>query len=334
MRKLELRYRTFDSLLADVEVDFPNYSLKGLVEPQQLIKIAKKVNKELGLRIYKTKETILNIDRNKAKLPDDFYVFNHGLICGEYTTNTIMPQGIHTEEIPFPTPTYKDQANIIDLCADPLYPTPVSSTCGGCGTCTTCQGQSIGVPGYNSLQPYGDPCVKPRVFMDCKGASWELIQIVQTQVRTYKTFLPLKLISSEGYFMENCPNIYARCNDEVWIKDGFLHSTMKYGTIYISYEGMMEDEEGNLLVLDHDLINDFYEYSLKERILENLWLNGEDVERKLALMTAKTRLAKLAAKSIVNTPDFEEMKKVFKTNRMAYNNRYVNMFKDYYHYRY
>ena len=50
-----LKYRTFDMLLADVQVDFQNMTLQNMIEPQQLIKVAKRVNYDLGLRIMSTK---------------------------------------------------------------------------------------------------------------------------------------------------------------------------------------------------------------------------------------------------------------------------------------
>ena len=51
----------------------------------------------------------------------------------------------------------------------------------------------------------------------------------------------------------------------------------------------MEDDEGNLLVPDHDRINEYYEYALKSRILENLYLNGEDVSQKMRLVEQRLR---------------------------------------------
>ena len=48
-----LRYRTFDQMLDDVQVDFQNLSLQNMIEPQQLIKVAKRVTYDLGLRILK-----------------------------------------------------------------------------------------------------------------------------------------------------------------------------------------------------------------------------------------------------------------------------------------
>lgn len=327
MAKTELKYRTFNQLLDDVMIDFTNYSLENLIEPQQLIKIAKYVSKDLGLKIYTPKETILELDRNRVKLPDDFYVFNSGLLCGEHTVNTIINQGTNMQEVPYPR--YKEVDKIIDTCGLELCPVEVAS-CGGCGTCEKCVTDIVVVPGYNPLKPYGDRCVKPRVFMDCKGTSWELIQIVGTQTRHYRHFLPLKLVSNQGHLvMKDCPNLRVHCDHHVWLRDGFLESNMRHGKIYLSYEGMLQDEDGNLLVLDHDSINQYYEYALKARILENMWINGEDTERKLAFVKQEVRLARINAWSIVRTPDFEEMQENFRMNRLRYNQRYVDMFKSY-----
>ena len=66
------KYRTFDQLLEDVMVDFQTYALEGMIEPAQLIKVATRVNYDLGLRIHRTKEIVLDIEHGKAKLPNDF----------------------------------------------------------------------------------------------------------------------------------------------------------------------------------------------------------------------------------------------------------------------
>ena len=66
------KYRTFDQLLEDVTVDFSTYALEGMIEPQQLIKVATRVNYDLGLRIHRTKEVVIDIEHNKGALPADF----------------------------------------------------------------------------------------------------------------------------------------------------------------------------------------------------------------------------------------------------------------------
>jgi len=71
-----LKYRSFDSLLEDVKTDLRSISTEGNIEPAQLIKVAMRVNYDLGLRIYKTKEKMLCVEDGRVRLPDDFYVMN------------------------------------------------------------------------------------------------------------------------------------------------------------------------------------------------------------------------------------------------------------------
>ena len=66
------KYRTFDQLLEDVSVDFSTYALEGMIEPKQLIKVATRGNYDRGLRIHRTKETVVEIEHGKAKLPTDY----------------------------------------------------------------------------------------------------------------------------------------------------------------------------------------------------------------------------------------------------------------------
>ena len=72
MANIELKYRTFDSLLSSVSSDLRVFSEEGMIEPAWLIKVARRVNYDLGLRIYQTKETIIDIENGYGKLPEDF----------------------------------------------------------------------------------------------------------------------------------------------------------------------------------------------------------------------------------------------------------------------
>ena len=101
------KYRTFDQLLEDVSVDFSTYALEGMIEPQQLIKVATRVNYDLGLRIHRTKETVLDIEHGKAKLPTDFAYLNYAFCCNSFTVNNTMPAGTtvdttYTKYVPDP----------------------------------------------------------------------------------------------------------------------------------------------------------------------------------------------------------------------------------------
>jgi hypothetical protein len=324
-----LRYKTFDQLLDEAMVDFQTYDLENFIEPQQLIKVAKRVNYDLGLRIFQTKEALLEVEKGFAKLPDNFYVLNFALICDSYTVENIMPQGTHIEERPI-IPTYQQAPPPVDFCA------PETVNCTKCNpnpcACSACEvvESPCSTATYNPLQPYGDACMKPRVFMDCKDNCYELIQIVQTQKRTYKRLAPVKVINNAQSIDCDCPNLYMNSEYKVWIKDNYIYGNFPTGKLYINYQGMMENDEGELLVPDHDLLNEYYEYALKQRILENLIMNDEVVSQaKIQLIEQRYREARNKALSVVNTPNFSELKQIWELNRKAQYGKYYNMFKSY-----
>jgi hypothetical protein len=319
-----LRYRTYEQMLNEVFVDFQNYNLQAYIEPHQLIKVVKRVNYDLGLRINQTIEAVLEVEKGRVRLPDNFYVLNFALICGDYTVQEAMPQGTHVEERII-SPTYKCQPSTIDTCTDPVFP---SQTCNSCGTCSTspcsCMQKDGGVP---SFAQQCMPC--PRVQLNCKGEQYELVQIINSQTRSYKFLMPLKMLANPQNIDCDCPNLYWTAQNTGWIKDNFLYTNFQEGKVYINYQGMMEDDNGNLLVPDHDLLNDYYEYAVKQRILENLIMNDQPVGQKMQIIEARYRESRNKALSLVNTPNFAELKKVFESNRKAMYGKYYDMFKSY-----
>jgi hypothetical protein len=310
-----LKYRTFDQLLEDVTIDLNTFALENMIEPQQLIKVVRKVNYQLGLRINQTKEVILDVTHKKVKLPDDFYTFNFALICGDFKEVVGydgLAGGTNMQEV-----RYSDWPNEVTSCG-----CPVDNTCclnGKEGICLT----------HNPEAPYGDTSIKPRVFLNCKGEAYELIQIINPGVvRQYRYLKPLRMKASQNIDCE-CPNLYYDTPDQGWIKDGFLNTTFETGKVYLNYQGDMTDDNGNLMVPDHELLNDYYEYALKQRIFENLFINGEDVAQRMQLIDVKLREARNNALSLVNTPNFKEMEKLWWTNRKAQYGKYYYMFMSY-----
>jgi len=323
-----LKYRTFDSLLEDIMVDFQTFSLENMLEPQSLIKVATRVNYDLGLRLNQTKEVILEVEHGKVKLPDDFYTFNFAMICGEYKLQTGYDiGGTNIQEVP-----YKEVPSTVDACA---VPTVNCSVCNAqpCNHTAACELNTL--PGnyipdaYDPSNPFGNTCIRPRVFMNCKGEKYELIQIMPNgQTRAYHVMIPLRMKASQNIECD-CPNLYWNTPNQGWLKNGFLYTTFQTGKVYLNYQGQLENEDGDLMVADHPLLNEYYEYAMKERLLENLLMNGEDVSQKLQLIMQRTKAARNAALGMINTPNFEEMKKLWWANRTAQYGKYYNMFKSY-----
>lgn len=325
-----LKYRPFDQLLEDVTIDMNTFALENMIEPQQLIKVAKKINYDLGLRINQTKEVILEVCHGKVKLPDNFYTFNFAFICGEYEDHVGyggMSGGTNIQEVP-----YKEAPSTVNTCA------PETVNCRTCNAnpCNHTAGCDLNHPivdpiptSYDPNNPYGDTCVPPRVFMNCKGEKWELVQILNTgATRKYSRLIPLRMKASQEIECE-CPNLYYDTANQGWIKGGYLFTTFETGKVYLNYQGAMEDEAGQLLVPDHDLLNDYYEYAIKQRLLENLFMNGEDVSARLQLIEVKLKASRNQALSLVNTPNFKELEQMWWTNRKAMYNKYYDMFKSY-----
>jgi hypothetical protein len=283
------KYRTFDQLLEDVSVDFATYDLEGMVEPQQLIKVATRVNYDLGLKIHRTKEHVMDIEHSKGMLPSDFAYLNYAFICGDFEVVSEMPSGTHI---------------------DTTNPVPY-----------------VPEPGYAG--PCEDPeCKEVCVIKACDGdADYQLIQYIGAgQSRLYTVFYPLRIKDSAKINCD-CPNVNLQATDVAEIKDGFLLTNFKTGKVYLNYQGAMEDSDGNLIVLDHPYCNEYYEYALKQRILENMLFAGEQVSNQLGLIEQRLRAARNNALSFVNTPDFAELRKIWETNRRSMYDKYYNMFK-------
>jgi hypothetical protein len=322
-----LKYRTFDQLLEDVTIDLHTFALENMIEPQQLIKVVRKVNYQLGLRINQTKEVVLDVCHHKVKLPDDFYTFNFALICGnfkEVVGYDGMAGGTNIQEVP-----YREAPSAVNTCAPETVNcrTCNSNPCNHTAACELNHPITDPIPtAYDPNNPYGDTCIAPRVFMNCKGEKWELIQVINPSLTRVSTYLkPLRMKSSQEIECD-CPNLYHNTADEGWIKNGFLNTTFESGKVYLNYQGDLSDDNGNLMVPDHEILNEYYEYALKQRIFENLFINGEDVSQRMQIIDARLREARNNAISLVNTPNFKEMEKLWWTNRKAMYGKYYYMF--------
>jgi hypothetical protein len=138
--------------------------------------------------------------------------------------------------------------------------------------------------------------------------------------------IPLRIEKSKSVSVD-CFNLNSHDPNVAYIKNGFLVTNFDEGVVYINYQSLMEDDKGNLLVMEHPLVNEYYEYALKQRIYENLYMSGENVLNYLQLVEQKLRASRNNALSFVNTPDFRELKQTWEMNRKAQYHNYYNMFK-------
>ena len=89
MALTEPAYRTFDDLLDSVKIDLYTWDLEGLINPQQLIKVAMRVNYDLGVRIQRTLSRTIEIKDGKGKLPEGMNILIYALACEDRLTSEI-----------------------------------------------------------------------------------------------------------------------------------------------------------------------------------------------------------------------------------------------------
>lgn len=307
MSRYNLKYRTFSQLLDSVSTDFRSYEMEKLINTEDLIKIALRVNAELGLRIHQTKNAVVDIENYKAKLPDNFYILKNAFSCHNEEWCDVMPQGTHTEDVFDSGMVPKFQTaptESINKCSTPPLPQEID----GCRRC----GKELVMNSCHS-------CVtstKVGSAIDCSGETYSLVQYVKGFKRSFKEMLPLRVNNNPKFVDCECPNVNYNCANSISIKDGWIYASFKSGSVYLVYDGAMENEDGELLVLDHPMINEYYEYSLKQRILENLVMNREEVtQSQIQIIEARTKEAKNIAWGVVYTPEFSELTNIWKRNR-------------------
>jgi len=105
---------------------------------------------------------------------------------------------------------------------------------------------------------------------------------------------------------------------------------IKEGKLYLSYVTDMVNENGDLIIVDHPMINDFYEYSVKARMLENYMMNNDaDVSQRLKYAIDMRTIARNEAMKLADMPEYTEILEYAKGKRENFYNKYYKMFERY-----
>lgn len=163
----------------------------------------------------------------------------------------------------------------------------------------------------------------------CGNCFWAVKYPTVENVKVITKMIPLRLgVKIKPECTEYCPEDNKVGQFSIDLDDNRIITSFKEGQIFISYLGALEDEEtGELLIPFHPLLNDYYEYSIKEKILEDVFLNSEDdVEKKLQYISMKKKDAYLEAWQFTALPEYKEMENIYKRKAQKFYNKWYNIY--------
>lgn len=291
-----LKYLTFSQLMSSVESDMDMFADSGMIDRSKYIKTVRKVNSDLGIRINREKEVILDIKNHKVILPDDFEYLQLALLCEENPVKcTITPS--------------PDAPKLVSCLTGDV----INNTCNSCPT--TCpEGSTAALCGS---------CYKMYLYEP------------QDVTIVYNAKGPIKLTKkSYAYCSTNCLNTTLTSEKYQYtldIQENIMTlSGIKDGKIYLNYLTDMVNCDNEVIIIDHPLINDYYEYAVKEKMLENFMLNSDaDVTNKLKYVIEQKKLARIDAMNFAYMPEFGEIVNYQKAKRENFYNRYFKQFERY-----
>jgi hypothetical protein len=94
-------------------------------------------------------------------------------------------------------------------------------------------------------------------------------------VYQYGNWVQLEVDPKTTYCHMDCPNKTKKGRYKVEIDGEFIHTPFRSGTLYLIYIGMMKDENGNITFPFHPLITPYYEWTLKESIINTALFNSD-----------------------------------------------------------
>jgi hypothetical protein len=274
--------------MAGVESDLRNYADAGLFDRADYIKVARKVNSDLGLKIYTENDAIIQVKDYKSTLPADFLYLQLAMACDVSYVKVPKIRGIQTEA------HSSSEENVpLDII---------------------------------------NPCDNKCALNECNGVMW-VTQKIGSKTYKYEHLQKLSISkSSRKFCSDTCFNLRFKSPNEMHIdSDGeTVHFSFREGEIYIKYLSDMVDGENNVLILDHPMVNDYYEYAIKKKFFENMELNKEgDFERDYVLVSNELRKARIEAINFINTPEYGEIIKIHESNRKRFYDKYVRYFDEY-----
>jgi len=283
---------TRKQLISEILTDLRQYDESGLIDYRSLNMWIKNELKRFGANITVLTEKVLEVENGKVELPDNFWTLDLAVKC------TPDSQEINDEEC-------KQQVQDSQFWKQRVEKTYVWDN----------QSGSHKQEDYKTIE-------EKVYYNNCS---------ITFRYREPEVLRLTKGIKKE-YCSNGCKNLQDQltrsAKHEINILGNVLQTNFKNGFIYIQYQGLPTDDEGDIIIPEVRSLEEYLIYYAKRKILEALWINDDDVNimNKLQYIRQMERETFSLAMTQVKFESLGNWDKKLKRKMIRETNRFENMF--------
>lgn len=283
---------TRKQLIAEILTDLRQYDESGLIDYRSLNMWIKNELKRFGANITILTERVLDVEDGKVELPEDFWTLHLAVKCKQEGW-----EGEYQEdrELVQDSQWYKERTETNYVWDN--------------------QSQSHKQQDYKT--------VSEKIFYKDRVTNLRYKEPV---------FLRLTKGFKKEFCAPGCKNMQQRltasAHYEINIVGNILQTNFKTGHIYMQYNALPTDDDGDIYIPDVRSLQEYLMYYAKRKILESLWLNDDDVNlvNKLQYISAKEKETFGLAMTQVKMEGLANWDKKLKKKMIAETNRFEKMF--------
>lgn len=230
----------FQEFLAEIKNDLSQYFESGLIDDASILKWVTHALKKFGSNIMIYHEAVIEINKGKGKLPDNFYALNKALKCDkDFISCTPENKSILVNSF-FWTDVQLKQKEW-DLCTEDCVEERVQ-----------------------------EHTIREKTYIN--GCAFDKYYKNPTELKLSKSFK--KSLCDHG-----CLNKFRSSSPyEINIIGNTIHTNFSDGDVYIKFKGLDLDEDGIVIIPDTPKgeLESYLTYFVKRNIFEIVMTNGDD----------------------------------------------------------
>lgn len=284
-----LNFIPSQSLIASIQEDFSSYDANNQLDPGRWHPWIKKVVSDLGVGALEYKHSLVYIRDYHGPIDCDFQVLDSAFMIKEECCDGTPPAcgPVH----------YQGRSIIWDdtttSCAEAV---PDCDDCQEFRTCSIDRFNEITVREYVQGLPY-------------------------TYYMPYGELLSVNQRLSKGWCLPKSICFGSRSKNEINIANGEVYTNFKEGLVLLNYYAYPVDEKGLPKIPDNPKFKLAIEHYLKWKIMENLWINNDDMAVQNKMMYFKNEFQNVSypdAEYLVKLTSFDAMIDISRNNRRMF----------------